>query len=221
MNLPTSHNSNKAFPVPGTPIGSVFEIGVLIAISVLLYMYLLGPKLTEYHERQDAFQGLEKQYTDLQKQEQVFRNLQTQMRDKTESVALLDSTLPLNDKLTRVYILVNHLAGSAGINAASIAVQPDSSVPAAGDKAVLNAPFASPRRLATVPVTVSGTGTIEQLNGFLRLLETSTRIFDVTTVEISQGKDDQLIFKVALQGYSFIPTTAAEGSAAGAPVKTP
>lgn len=214
MNFVSNQQGHKLFTRPGASLGSLFEIGLLVTISILLYMYLLGPKLDEYHGRQDTFRDLEKQYSDLQRQEQVFQNLQTQMRDKVESVNLLDNTLPLNDKLTRMYILVNDLAGRAGINAASIGVQPDSSLPAAGDKVTLTAPFTAARRLATVPVVVSGTGTIDQLSGFLRLVETSTRLLDVTSMDISQGQDDQLIFKVALQGYTYIPTApTAAGSA--------
>mgnify|MGYP001596402393 CR=1 FL=1 len=220
MNLAPSTQSQH--PFSGTKShswGTIFEIGILIIVGVLFYVYLLGPKLKESNERHSKLDSLTTQYDNLESQGKTFEELQAKIRDNPDKVTLLDATLPLQSHLTQLYILLEDLAGRASIVGPSISVQPEKAVATAGDKSVEETPFAQDRKTAIIPAVVSGTGTVDQIDGFLHLLEINARVFDVTDIDITQGKDDQLIFKVALQSYVYAPQEV-KADAAGLPLPT-
>ena len=100
----------------------------------------------------------------------------------------------------------------AGLGSGVVGIEIDPQTPVAGDKAVIEQPFNAVRKTKTIGINVSGTGTIDQLDNFLRLLESSGRVLQVQGMDINQGRGDQLIFRLAINTYSYVPALAAEGS---------
>lgn len=180
---------------------TMFEAGIFIVLAVLAYIYLAGPKMHEYSDRKGRLDTLTIQQQDLENQQKTFDQLLATLREKQDSIVLLDDALPLENKGSRLYILVDNLIQGSGMSASSISVDINPAVAVAGKSS--SELFQGEHRLMPVNISISTTGTLEQLSGFLKLIESSNRLIDVSSLEVSQGKADQLIFKLTLKAYTF------------------
>lgn len=205
-------------PIPATSkssfSGSVFEIIFLIIIIVIGYFYLVAPKQRAYNDVSDQLAGLKKKQETLKTQKEAFDKLVQELGAQSEAVAQLDSTLPLDSKPSKLYVLLESLVQSSGLTTGSVTVESDAQAVVAGTKTPADKSFATDHKIKPTIVAVSATGTVDQLTGFLTRLETSTRLLEVNSLDVSQGRGDQLIFKVGLKAYSYSPDPAAANSAA-------
>lgn len=187
--------------------GSLFEVGLFIVLIVLAYIYLIGPKRTEAQEKKNKLEQLTEDLNKLERQKRSFERLVQQLEENRDQVRALDEALPLETELGRLYILTEYLAQSAGMGSSSVSIEHEAKNPVAGDRDQLAKPFQGDRALTVTPITLNAIGTIDQLMGFLSLVETSNRLLDTTAITISPGRADQFIFKISLQAYSFSPKT--------------
>lgn len=189
--------------------GSVFEIIFLIIIIVVGYFYLVSPKQTAYNEISDQLTSLKKKQDTLKTQKEAFDKLVQELEAQPEAVAQLDSTLPLDNKPSRLYVLLENLIQGSGLTTGTVSVDSDAQAVVAGAKTATDQAFATDHKIKPTTISVSASGTVDQLTGFLTRLETSTRLLEVNSLDISQGRGDQLIFKVGLKAYSYSPDPAA------------
>ncbi len=201
-------------PIPATSSktsfsGSVFEIIFLIIIIVIGYFYLVAPKQSAYHDVSDNLSGLKKKQDTLKTQKEAFDKLVQELEAQPDAVTQLDNTLPLDNKPSRLYVLLENLIQSSGLTTGTVSVDSDAQAVVAGAKTAADQSFATDHKIKPTTVSVSASGTIDQLTGFLTHLETSTRLLEVNSLDISQGRGDQLIFKVGLKAYSYSSDPAA------------
>lgn len=204
------------FIAPRKSWGSTFEIGVFIVLAILIYIYLIVPKQKEYSDRKDQLKELTNDENRIRNQKQAFERLVKELKDNPDMVTKLDEVIPLDPKSSTIYVLTEYLAQSAGMTSSSIAVDAEPGTIAAGDKTTLKDSFGVDRVLLTIPVTVNAIGTMDQLTNFLSQVENSHRLMDVVNVDISQGKDQQFIFKLKLNAYAFAPQPQNENQRAAA-----
>jgi Tfp pilus assembly protein PilO len=147
---------------------------------------------------------LEDRKTNLERQSAVFDNLVEQLASEKESVAKVDDMLPLESRPSRLYVLLESLTQSASLGSAVVTVETNPQVVVSGD--VGGAATSSGNRVVQkIPLSISAAGTMEQLSNLLKLLEISSRVIQVKSLDISQGSGDQLIFKIGAESYSYLP----------------
>lgn len=199
-------------PIPATNrssfSGSVFEIIFLIIITVVGYFYLVAPKQTVYNDVRDQLTGLKKKQDALDTQKKAFDKLVQDLAADPQAVSDLNSTLPLDSKPSKLYVLLESLIQGSGLTTGSVSVDSDAQTIVAGMKTPADKEFSVDHKIKPTTISVNATGTVDQLGSFLQKLENSTRLLEITSLDISQGRGDQLIFKVGLKAYSYSPDTA-------------
>lgn len=192
--------------------GSIFEVVFLLIVIFLGYWYLVLPKSDEYTRYQDQLVSLQGRRKEIDAQKTVFDRLVQDLGQQTEAITALDGMLPLDAKPSRLYLLMESLMQRGGLGSGVVSIEIDSQTPVAGNKAVIDQPFDADRKVKTIAINVSGTGTIDQIDNFLRLLESSGRVLQVQSMDINQGRGDQLIFSLVINTYSYVPGVAATAS---------
>jgi Tfp pilus assembly protein PilO len=204
-------------PVPLTTktsfSGSVFEIVFLVVVIVVAYFYLVSPKQDEYGTIKNQLSTLKQKQITIENQKTAFDHLVQELDAEPQGVQALDQTLPLDSKPSKLYVLLESLMQSIGLTTGSVTVDADPTVVVAGSKTNAKQPFDMEHKVKPVGITVSATGTIDQLTGLLHSIETSTRLLEVSTLDVSQGRGNQLVFKIGLKAFSYSETASA------APVK--
>ena len=189
--------------------GSLFEVVFLIVVIVVGYFYLVAPKYTAYKDSRDALQAQKDKLTVLQDQKKSFAALAQQLESSSDAVVALDAILPLDSKPSRLYVLLENLIQSTGLTSGSVTVDSDPQMVVAGQMATDSTEEATERTTQSIGVSVSATGTIDQLTAFLRAIETSNRYLEVSNLDVSQGRGDLLVFKLGLKAYSYTPEVQA------------
>ncbi len=220
-NINITHRRAVDFISPRHSTGSLFEIGLLIILIVLGYIYLVSPKQKETNDRISRLATLTDDKKKIDNQKKVFEKLVKEMNDNKSQVAAIDEAIPLEPEISKLYVLTEYLAQSAGMNASSVTIENNPAVPVAGDKELTENVFGVDRKLVPVTISVNAIGTMDQLTGFLSKVETSNRLIDIISINITPGKGDQFIFKFGLQAYSFAPNTTAAGVRAPISPTTP
>ncbi|MBL8031096.1 MAG: hypothetical protein JNK33_02105 [Candidatus Doudnabacteria bacterium] len=204
--------SRPIMPARTSFSGSIFEVVFLLIVIFLAYWYLVLPKSDAYARFQEQLISLQGRRAEIEHQKKTFDTLVQSLHEQADSIVALDDMLPLDAKPSRLYLLMESLMQRAGLGSGVVGIEIDPQTPVAGDKAVIEQPFNAERKTKTIGINVSGTGTIDQLDNFLRLLESSGRVLQVQGMDINQGRGDQLIFRLAINTYSYVPALAAEGS---------
>lgn len=195
-------------PVPVTRktsfSGTIVEIVFLVVLSVICFFYLVSPKQTAYSATRTELEALQKKQAELQKQQEAFDALVQEFEQNTEAVSTLEQILPQDAKPSKLYVLLENFMQSSGLVTGSVSVNTDSLVVVAGNKDAKDATSEQVGYKATpADISVSAVGTIDQLTNFLHLVETSTRLLEVKNLDVSQGRGDQVVFKIGLQAYSY------------------
>lgn len=184
--------------------GTVFESVFFIILIIVGFIYLVSPKQSEYGELKDKKAALTEQRGRLENQKVTFDQLVQTLKSNPDGAKLVDSILPLDGNPSRIYILVESLAQRAGLNSAVVSVTTSPSIPVAGKNQGVNSNNTE-RSLTRTAITINATGTMEQLQNLFSLLETSLRIVQVKSLDISQGSGDQLVFKIGAETYAYLP----------------
>jgi Tfp pilus assembly protein PilO len=194
--------------------GSVFEIVFLIIVILVGYFYLVAPKGREHKSVTEQLASVEQKQSALKDQQAAFDKLVQELDSKPDQVAALEATLPLDSKPSRLYVLLENLIQATGLTTGSVSVDADSQEVVAGSTTEDKPIAATDHKVKPTSIAVSATGTIDQLSGLLRQIETSTRLLEVSNLDIAQGRGDQLVFKIGLKAYSYSPDPAAASAPA-------
>lgn len=200
-------------PVPTTSIrtsfsGSIFEIVFLLVVILVAYFYLVSPKKEEYGALQTQLETLKKKQETIESQKVAFDKLVQQLEAEPDGVTALEQTLPLDSKPSKLYVLLENIMQSSGLTTGSVTIDSNSQVVVAGNKTDTKQLFSSEHKVQPVPITVSAIGTVDQLNGFLHVIETSTRLLEIVDVDVNQGRGGQLSFRVGMKAFSYADASA-------------
>lgn len=218
-NINLTNKKTTEFVSPHKSWGSFFEVGLFIVLAVLVYVYLVSPKQKELTDRTTQLNKLTDEENRITNQKKAFDRLVRDLESNKADITVLDQTIPLESRTSKLYILTEYLAQSAGMASSSIAVEGNAESVVAGDRDLIKSPFATERELTAIPITMNAIGTYEQFASFLGLVERSNRLLDISTVGISQGKDNQFIFKLGLVAYAFAPKVMDPAAAPASSIK--
>src|SRR6476469_5499542 len=152
-------------------LGSPIVQGILVLVVLVLFSwFILRPKLAATMQTRADLQTNQIQLAKVQADQAELNRLINDLHAAPDDVALLDEALPLNDRITHVQILLESLVQSSGMTVAVINSDDSSKDVSAGDKELLANPYQANRKLHTITLTVSVTGTMEQLKNLLSLM---------------------------------------------------
>lgn len=180
----------------------VFQSIFLIIVIVLFAWFLLRPWLEKTLDTRAELNTEQKVLDSIQADQRELNRLVNQLRTSPEEIALVDEALPLNGRISKVNVLLDSLVRSSGMTLAVLSADDTQSIVSAGDKTVLANPYQPGRKLHTITVSASITGTMEQLKNLLQLMETNGRVLDVESLQILGG-EPVTKFRMTVNAYAY------------------
>jgi Tfp pilus assembly protein PilO len=182
----------------------VVEIVFILIIMAVGYPYLIKPKQAEVRAKEAALHVLKQDSEEFEETTKALQNLQLQLTSPENEVALqvLDEALPLSSRITRSYMEIQDIVARSGL--ALGALQIDQSLDQAGIVLNPSDKWAKPRKLFSVNVSLSVVGSMQNFQGLLKdKLESSNRVFNVESVDISPASDGNLNFRLSMKTYLY------------------
>ena len=184
---------------------SLVEVVLLIVVIVLFFLFVVQPKRTAIHTQESRLEQSNNQKQKIAGQIAVLRNLVEQLNGHQKEIGYLDEALPFEGRTTKLQILLNDLTASSGVTVGDINITSENDQIYAADKGAIEEPFKAKRSLKKLTANVYVMGTYEQLKTFLEKIETSGRIIDITSLEISGSQDDKLDLRSIMTSHYYAP----------------
>lgn len=176
---------------------------IMLAIIVVIFSwFIVKPKLADYTTTRNTLKTAQAKLKQSQEDQKNLNELIAKLRDSKDDVALIDEALPLQGRVSKSNVLMQNLVQSSGMSLSQLSTDDTSKIVSAGDKEGLADPFSKPRKLHTITMTTTLTGTMDQFKNLLELIETSSRVLDVESMDILGG-DQQIKFRLIVKAYSF------------------
>ncbi len=186
-------------------LGNPVVQGILVLVVLVLFSwFILSPKYAATQQTGTQLKNAQSQLAKTMADQSELNRLINDLHSAPEDVALLDEALPLNDRVTQVNLLLQSLVQSSGMTLAVANSDDSQKTISAGDKELLANPFQANRKLHTITLSVSVTGTMEQLKNLLSLMETNGRVLDVESLQINGG-DPITKFSLTVKAYAYEP----------------
>jgi Tfp pilus assembly protein PilO len=180
----------------------VIQVILLLVVLVLFSWYMIKPKLADLKVTKADLQSSQDQLAGVQQDKKDLTRLISDLHSATTDVAKVDEALPLNDRVSKLYLYMDSLVRSSGMTLTLISQDDVSGSVVAGDKKLLENPFQPGRQLHTISIGTSVSGTMEQFKNLLQLMETSGRVIDVDDIEVIGG-DPITKFRLNVKAYSY------------------
>jgi Tfp pilus assembly protein PilO len=194
--------------------GPLSQSILLVVVIVLFTWFLLIPKYNSTQEQHATLKGVEQQRAAVDNDKKALESLIVELNDSKKEVRITDEALPLVGRISRLDLLLDSLAKSSGLQVAQINPEILPDFVSAGNREIMEDPFAASRSLQTTDVSMLVTGTIDQFRNFLQLLETSGRVLDVSELEITTAEGVNR-YRLTIKAYAY------EVSASDEPVGAP
>ncbi len=183
--------------------GKIFEAVLLLIIVVLFYWFIVGPKRGQLAAASAQYQTLQSQQNDLNKTKIELQKAVSDLNSHPQEVADMDEALPLDDRVSKLYIALDSLTQNSGMTVGNISVAYNSGVDMAGDKALLADPYAVQRTVQKLTTSLQVTGNFDQFQALLQKLENSGRLINITTVNITPAQSGTFNFTMNLEAYYY------------------
>lgn len=199
MNPPSILNSSRRRDL-GNPI---FQIVLLLIVLVLSSWFVIKPKLSAALQQRKEYKLAEQRVSKTEEDEQELNRLISEMKSSPQENALVDEALPLTDRVSKTYVLLDSLVRFSGMSSNLLSADDSSEVIAAGDKDALNNPYQPGKELHVITMTTSVVGTMDQFRSLLQLIETNGRVLDIESVNIVGGESETK-FRIVVKAYSYV-----------------
>ncbi len=180
----------------------VVQIVLLLIVIVLFSWFILLPKVSKTLTSRSALKASQNQLAKIESDQRELNQLVSKLKSSPEDVALVDEALPLNDRTSKTYVLLDSLVKSSGMTSTLINADDSKDVISAGDKATLQNPYQPGRSLHTITITASISGTMEQFRNLLQLIESNGRVLDVQSVDMIGGESETK-FRLVVKAYTY------------------
>ncbi len=184
---------------------SFIEVVVLIVIIGLFYWFMVLPKAASLQTQTKAYEAAQKRQQSSAHELKNLESLISQLKSSQKEVVRLDEALPLDGKTTKLQMLIEYMAGTSGLTVGGVNVSGKGDTILAGDKALLSQPFKPKRSLQKMSVSIFVTGTFDQLQTFLKKIESNSRIMDVASLDIGPAQEGLLSLRLSVDSYYFVP----------------
>lgn len=175
---------------------------LIVIVLVVFGWFVLGPKYTQTSQTREQLAAVEEQRANLEADQEELNRLISKLEQSEDEVKLLDEAVPLTARPTRIALLMETLAQNTGLTLTQMSIGQTDEFIASGNKEELKDPLKAPRELATIEVSASTSGTVEQFRNFLTLLEQSGRIIDVSSLTVNSS-DQGPSYNIRLKTYAY------------------
>lgn len=184
---------------------SLFEIVLLIVVCALFSWFIIMPKKAKVQAKKSELAKYAQEQSKMASNLQNFNRLVAELNSHEQEIKNLDDALPLEGKTTYLEILIQNLANSAGVAVGDIGLSGKNDVIAAGNTELIKNPYGATRTLQKISGTVSVIGSFAQMRDFLKKIETSGRVMQISSVDIVAAQDNNLSLRIALDAYYLAP----------------
>ncbi len=196
---------NQFTPQIKTPVSrhNLFEVVLLVIIIVLFYWFIVSPKKASLNEVRAQYYELEQKKQKLADSKGKLQKAMSELNSHPKEVVAMDEALPLDNRVTKLYIVLDSLTKGSGMTVGNIGIAYNGAAPMAGDKALLANPYGAKRAVQKLTTSINVTGSFEQFQALLQKLENSGRLINMSDLTIAQAQDNLLDFNVNLESYYF------------------
>ncbi len=178
------------------------QIVLTLIILVLFSWFILIPKYNQVVERRAQLAAAKQQLIKIEEDQRELNRLVQELRSSPDEIEKIDEALPLTGRASRAYVMLDSLVRSSAMSLSLLSADDTTDLISAGDKAVLADPYKPGRTLHTLTISAAVTGTMEQFRNLLQLIETSSRVLDVESVDI-MGGESETKFRITVKAYSY------------------
>ena len=200
------HLSKNEFTSPvknQTTQHTAFEVILLIIIVGLFYWFIVLPKKSSVDDLGSQYKTLQDQQALLLGNKEKLAKAIADMKSHPQMVKEMDEALPLDNRVTKLYIALESLTQDSGMTVGNINISFNGTEPMAGNKELLANPYGAKRTLHTLTTSLHVSGSFDQFQALLQKIESSGRLINMTSLNITAGKDDALDFSVNLEAYYY------------------
>lgn len=187
----------------GGPRNYIIEAVLLLIVCGLLVWFIVLPKKAEVASRNEDFAKLEVQKSKIKSESDELNKLIQKLNVSEKEIKDLDTALPLVHNAIQFELLIKNIAGSVNVSVGSLNLSSKPELVVAGDKALIDNPFAVKRSLQKLSGSIYAIGTLDQLLAFLKKIERSGRYISVTSVQMDPGADNNLNLRMSVDVYYF------------------
>ena len=180
---------------------------LMLLVIALFGWFILQPKFAATKEQRVKLDAFEAQQASLEQDKEELDKLISKLKSSPDEVKLLDEAIPLHTRSTEVSVLIEGYARSSGMTVNQLNVEGLDKTISAGNKKVLEDPYAHDRQLVVADSQVIVGGNIDQFRNFLQLLETSGRLADIVNMEVSSAEEG-LVFSLRIRTYAYMVSDA-------------
>jgi Tfp pilus assembly protein PilO len=184
------------------PVNPLFSI-LFFLLIVMLTWFLVWPKFSEIKVKSGELRELESVKDNFGQLKGNVDRLVSQMQSARQDISLLDEALPIDNRISKVYVIVESFAKASGLNLVNITTDTGDALAVDGAVGEKDGQFKKERKLFISTMTLSLSGGYESFLTFLTFLEDSSRIVDVDSVDIAPGENGELTFRVKLKSYFY------------------
>lgn len=185
----------------------LMEIVLLVIVCGLFGWFIVLPKKASVAAQATVLASYTSQEQSAANSLNTINTLVQELKNDSSQVAQLDQAMPLDNKPDNPQLLIQALAASSGVTLGDVTLanNNDPNEVSAGDTALINDPYGTARTLQTLSGTVYVIGTFPQLEDFLKKIESSGRLMEVTSIEIGGSEGSNLNLKIGLNAYYLAP----------------
>lgn len=197
--------SGKNFigPVSQATQHTMFEAILLVVVCGLFYWFMISPKIVALDASKSHLATITEENSKVADNRAKLERAIADLKAHPNEVKELDESLPLDNRVTKLYIALNALTANTGMTIGDISISGGNDQAIAGNVELLNNPFKAKRVIQKLTTTISAQGTFDQFQGLLQKLETSGRLMNITSIGVTAGKDGAFEFKINLEAYFY------------------
>lgn len=182
----------------------IIEIVLLVIVSILFYWFIVTPKNADLAAKKTVLEAYKKEQSTISGNLDILNKLAAQLKSNSAEIAKLDEAIPLDGKNTNLQLLIQELAQSAGVTVSDINISNRVGV-VAGDTKLLQDPYGATRTLQKFTGTAFVVGSFLQLENFLKKMESSGRLIQISSVEMQAGSDGGINLNITFNAYYLAP----------------
>lgn len=192
-----------------TGIIGAYVIGFLTLIVVVIISFtVIIPKIHDIQAKKQEISENRELFVKLERKKTLLTSI-----EKSDTVKFIEDALlalPSEKDAASVLIAFRNISAQTEFGIDSIDLSPGIVSTASGEQAVLTTPKSEKRNGADVyPISITGRGKINQLTDFIRTLENSRRLFDLSDLRITYSQEDHefVLVNMTLETYFLPPIT--------------
>lgn len=181
------------------------EVLLIVVVAGLFYGFLAKPKAADLSVQKQALAKLQSESKALGEDLDNLNSLVERLKAVKNSgeIENLDESLPLEGKVISINRLIKIFAQESGVTLSNFLISGKNGYIVAGNIPLLQEPFGQKRSLQKLSGDITVLGSLEQITNFIKKIENSPRIVQITALEITGAKEGGLSSHLSIEIYYY------------------